>query len=122
MEKCSSEEDDPEKRQEKEEDVTADPEFIGCMLQPCTADSDPNYVGIRRFLLFRKVQSGLLHRKDWRCNGKGYVAYRNFINRRGNQMNLQVLSYTSSPGTRLIYWLIHQWAMGTISRSSLPYA
>ncbi|XP_024960112.1 WD repeat-containing protein 13-like isoform X3 [Cynara cardunculus var. scolymus] len=100
MEKCSSEDDDPEKRQDKQEDVTADPEFVGCMLQPCSADSDPNYVGIRRLLLFRKVQSGLLHRKvDWRCNGKGYVAYRNFINRRGSQMNLRVLSYTSSPGT-----------------------
>ncbi|KAI3702537.1 hypothetical protein L6452_28277 [Arctium lappa] len=99
MEKCSSEDDDPEKRQEKEDDVTADPEFVGCMLQPCSANSDPNYVGIRRLLLFRKVQSGLLQRKDWRCNGKGYVAYRNFINRPGNQMNLQVLSYTSSPGT-----------------------
>ncbi|KAJ9551738.1 hypothetical protein OSB04_015783 [Centaurea solstitialis] len=102
MDKCSSEDDDPEKVQKeekREDDVTADPEFVGCMLQPCPANSDPNYVGIRRLLLFRKAKSGLLHRKDWRCNGKGYVAYRNFINRRGNQMNLRVASYTSSPGT-----------------------
>ncbi|KAI3497296.1 hypothetical protein L1887_39805 [Cichorium endivia] len=99
MEKCSSIDDDPEKKQEEKEDITADPEFHSCMLQPCSPNSDPNYIGTRRLLLFRKARSGLLHRKDWRCNGKGYVAYRNFITRLNNRVKLQTPSYLSSPGT-----------------------
>ncbi|CAH1440763.1 unnamed protein product [Lactuca virosa] len=38
--------------------------------------------------------------KEWRCNGKGYVAYRNFITRLENRMKLQPPSHLSSPGTR----------------------
>ncbi|CAH1448067.1 unnamed protein product [Lactuca virosa] len=34
-----------------------------------------------------------------RCNGKGYVAYRNFITRLEDRMKLQSPSHLSSPGT-----------------------
>ncbi|KAL4555599.1 hypothetical protein LXL04_038223 [Taraxacum kok-saghyz] len=99
IEKRSSEVGDHEKEPRKKKDVTEDPETFSCMLQPCPTDSDPKYVGIRRLLLFRKAQSGVLLRKDWRCNSKGYVAYRNFINRPDNWLNSQILSRTSTPGT-----------------------
>lgn len=101
IEKCSSEVENHEKNERKTKDanVTEDPETFSCMLQPCPADSDPNYIGIRRLLLFRKAQSGVLRRKDWRCNGKGYVAYRNFINRPDNWLNSQIPSRASTPGT-----------------------
>lgn len=99
IEQCSSEVGDDEKKQRRKKNVTEDPETFSCMLQPCPADSDPNYVGIRRLLLFRKAESGVLRRKDWRCNGKGYVAYRNFINRPDNWINSQIPSHGSTPGT-----------------------
>ncbi|KAJ0798203.1 putative transcription factor WD40-like family [Helianthus annuus] len=105
IEQCSSEIDQHEENlnqnqnQKKKKDVTEDPETFSCMLQPCPPDSDPNYIGIRRILLFRKAESGVLRRKDWRCNGKGYVAYRNFINRPDNWLNSQIPSRTSTPGT-----------------------
>lgn len=83
---------------EKEKDSTANPEFFSCMLQPAPADSDPNYIGIRRFLLHRKAESGVLRRKDWRCNGRGYIAYRNYISRPRNWENLQIPSRLSTPG------------------------
>ncbi|GKC34404.1 hypothetical protein Tco_1046788, partial [Tanacetum coccineum] len=44
-------------------DLLEDPETFSCVLQPNASSSDRNYVGIRRFLLFRKAQSGLLRRK-----------------------------------------------------------
>ncbi|KAK1423902.1 hypothetical protein QVD17_19212 [Tagetes erecta] len=95
IEQCSSE----IEQNQKKKDVTEDPETFSCMLQPSPAHSDPNYIGVRRLLLFRKAQSGVLRRKDWRCNGKGYVAYRNFINRPDNWLNSQIPSRTSTPGT-----------------------
>ncbi|XP_024965195.1 WD repeat-containing protein 13-like isoform X2 [Cynara cardunculus var. scolymus] len=98
IEKCSSEVGDDEKKQRIKKNVTEDPETFSCMLQPCPANSDPNYVGIRRLLLFGKAESGVLRRKDWRCNGKGYVAYRNFINRPDNWINSQIPSRGSTPG------------------------
>ncbi|KAK9184459.1 hypothetical protein WN943_024809 [Citrus x changshan-huyou] len=49
------------------------------MLQQATSDSDSDYIGVRRLLLFRKAESGVRRRLDWRCNRKGYVAYRNYI-------------------------------------------
>ncbi|KAI3675255.1 hypothetical protein L1987_84843 [Smallanthus sonchifolius] len=104
IEKCSSEVEDHEKNQRKKKDVTEDPETFSCMLQPCPAGSDPNYIGIRRILLFRKAQSGVLRRKGWRCNGKGYVAYRNFINRPANWLNSQIHSRGSTPGTS-VRWI-----------------
>ncbi|KAL5788625.1 hypothetical protein ACOSP7_005574 [Xanthoceras sorbifolium] len=81
---------------EKENGV--DPEFFSCLLQPATADSDPEYIGIRRLLLFRKAESGFRRRLDWRCNGKGYVAYRNYIHRPRNWESLQSPSLQSTPG------------------------
>ncbi|CAI9765489.1 unnamed protein product [Fraxinus pennsylvanica] len=102
VEKSSPENDDSklENGEKKKEDLTFDPEFFSCMLQPSPSDSDsdPNYIGIRRLLLFRKAQSGVLRRKDWRCNGKGYVAFRNYINRPRNWEGLQTPSYPSTPG------------------------
>ncbi|KAL2477053.1 Transducin/WD40 repeat-like superfamily protein [Forsythia ovata] len=99
IEKRSPENDDSklENCEKKKEDLTLDPEFFSCMLQPLPSDSDPNYIGIRR-LLFRKAQSGVLRRKDWRCNGKGYVAFRNYINRPRNWESLQIPSYSCTPG------------------------
>lgn len=117
-ENCSPEDD--QKKEEEKEDVTRDPEYFSCMLQPSPADSDPNYIGIRRLLLYRKAESGVLRRKDWRCNGKGYVAFRNYINRPRNWESLQIPSHSSTPGQRLIYWLMHQWSIDIISRSILP--
>lgn len=97
-----------------------DLEFLSCMMQPKTADSDPHYIGIRRILLHRKADSGVISRRyDWRCNGKGYVAYRNFISKPRKWENLRTPSLLSSPGNRLIYWLMLQWSMVTFSKSSL---
>lgn len=62
IEKKSSEDDDLNKN-EKRDDYTADPEFFSCMLQPSPSGSDPNYIGIRRLLLLRKAESGVLRRK-----------------------------------------------------------
>ncbi|XP_077233743.1 transducin/WD40 repeat-like superfamily protein [Tasmannia lanceolata] len=75
-----------------------DPEFFSSLLQPSTADSDPDYIGIRRLLLYRKLDSGIDRRKDWRCNGKAYVAYRNYIRRPRNWETLQIPSQPSTPG------------------------
>lgn len=47
----------------KKKFVVPDPEFYSCMLQSSHSDSDPNYIGIRRLLLYRKAVSGVLRRK-----------------------------------------------------------
>ncbi|KAF9619250.1 hypothetical protein IFM89_005804 [Coptis chinensis] len=73
-------------------------ELFSCILQPISPDSDLNYVGIRRLLLYKKAQSGVDRRKDWRCNGKGYVAYRNYISRPRNWESLYTQSGQSTPG------------------------
>lgn len=104
----------------RKEVVDLDPDFLSCLLQPSPPDSDPNYIGIRRLLLHRKAQAGQLNRKGWKCNGRGYVAYRNYINRPRNWENTQTPSVTSTPGHRLIYWLMHQWTMDTFSKSTFP--
>ncbi|CAO2197411.1 unnamed protein product [Urochloa humidicola] len=65
--------------------MPTDPDFLSCVLQPPTPSSsrpDADYAALRRLLLRRKPPSALQHRMDWRCNGKGYVAYRNFLLRR----------------------------------------
>ncbi|XP_043709473.1 WD repeat-containing protein 13 [Telopea speciosissima] len=92
LEKCSSE--------EKDEKKNVDPEFFSCLLQPPgnDADADPDYVGIRRLLLNRKAEHGVDRRKDWKCNGKGYVAYRNYIRRPRNWESLHIPSHPSTPG------------------------
>lgn len=109
---------DDEKRRENEEEV--DPELFSCLLQPIAADSDLDYIGIRRLLLRRKAESGAHRRIEWRCNGKGYVAYRNFIARPRNWESLLLQSH--SPNQRFIYWLMHQWTMDWIFRSTLSSA
>ncbi|XP_022896699.1 WD repeat-containing protein 13-like [Olea europaea var. sylvestris] len=98
--KSSPENDDSklENCDKKKEDLILDPEFFSCMLQPLPSNSNPNYIGIRRLLLHRKAQSSVLRRKDWRCNGKGYVAFRNYINRPRNWESSQIPSYPSTPG------------------------
>ncbi|KAK8603484.1 hypothetical protein V6N13_085668 [Hibiscus sabdariffa] len=75
-----------------------DPQIFSCLLQPATSDSDPDSLGVRRFLLARKAESGVHRRLDWRCNGKGYVAYRNYISRPRNWESSQIPSYSSTPG------------------------
>ncbi|CAJ1978135.1 unnamed protein product [Sphenostylis stenocarpa] len=86
-----------------------DPELFCCLLQPATADTDPQYIGMRRLLLHRKAEAGDLRRLDWRCNGKTYVAYRNYISRPRNwerdssrAHSLQSTPGNSNLGTRLL--------------------
>ncbi|PPR89810.1 hypothetical protein GOBAR_AA30875 [Gossypium barbadense] len=98
-----------------------DPEIFSCLLQPASSDSDLDSIGVRRFLLARKAESGVHRRLDWRCNGKGYVAYRNYIRRPRNWENSQIPSYPSTPGNRVIYWLMHQWAMDVNFKSTLAF-
>lgn len=84
--------------EEKKKGKNVDPELFSCLLQPKSSDSDPEYVGIRRLLLHRKAESGVFRRRDWRCNGKGYVAYHNYICRPRNWENMQLPSVNSTPG------------------------
>ncbi|KAM0951743.1 putative transcription factor WD40-like family [Dioscorea sansibarensis] len=81
--------------------ISMDLEFTSCLLQPPIAHHDPNYVALRRFLLHRKALSSpdaISRRKEWRCNGRGYVAYRNFISRPKNWESFYVASRSSTPG------------------------
>lgn len=80
----------------KDKKKNVDPELFSCLLQPVTSDSDPDYIGIRRLLLYRKAESGVRRRLDWRCNGKGYTSYRNYIRRPRNWDGLP--SHQSTPG------------------------
>ncbi|KOM49275.1 hypothetical protein LR48_Vigan08g010200 [Vigna angularis] len=81
-------------------DESSDPELFCCLLQPATADRDPEYIGIRRLLLLRKAEAGIIHRRDWRCNGKTYVAYRNYLSRPRNweRDSSRAPSLHSTPG------------------------
>ncbi|RXH99600.1 hypothetical protein DVH24_021402 [Malus domestica] len=81
-----------------EKEKNGDPELLICLLQPAPADSDPDYIGIRRLLLSRKPQSPFHRRLDWRCNGKGYVAFRNYIRRPRNWESTQTPSLQTTPG------------------------
>lgn len=45
----------------------SDPELLMCLLQPCPAGSDPEYIGIRRLLLSRKSQSSIHRRRVSFC-------------------------------------------------------
>lgn len=40
-----------------------DPELLSCFLQPVTIGVDPDYIGIRRLLLYRKAEAGVHRRK-----------------------------------------------------------
>ncbi|KAK6159505.1 hypothetical protein DH2020_006819 [Rehmannia glutinosa] len=53
----------PQDDEKRKADVDSDPELFSCLLQPSPPDSDPNYIGIRRLLLYRKAQAGVLRRK-----------------------------------------------------------
>ncbi|XP_004150062.1 WD repeat-containing protein 13 isoform X1 [Cucumis sativus] len=75
-----------------------DPELLSCLLQPMSIGVDPDYIGIRRLLLYRKAEAAIFRRKDWRCNGKGYVAFRNFIRRPRNWESSRLPSLQSTPG------------------------
>ncbi|QCD85530.1 myosin ATPase [Vigna unguiculata] len=81
-------------------DNSSDPESFCCLVQPVTADRDPEYIGIRRILLLRKAEAGLIGRRDWRCNGKTYVAYRNYLSRPRNweRDSSRAPSLHSTPG------------------------
>ncbi|KAJ7978315.1 WD repeat-containing protein 13-like [Quillaja saponaria] len=91
-----------------------DLELFSCLLQPVNAESDVEYVGIRRLLLYRKAEAGVVRRRDWRCNGKGYVAYRNYICRPRNWERLNVPSLQSTPGNS------GQWML-PLSPLSIPF-
>lgn len=60
--KIKSEVEIGEKDKEKKQQ-SKDPEFLSCMMQPATSDSDPQYIGIRRILLHRKAESGVISRR-----------------------------------------------------------
>lgn len=75
-----------------------DPELLSCLLQPVTIGVDPDYIGIRRLLLYRKAEAVVRRRKDWKCNGKGYVAFRNYIRRPRNWESSYLSSLQSTPG------------------------
>lgn len=51
-----------EKEKEKQKE-NVDPELFCCLLQPVSIGVDPDYVGIRRLLLYRKAEAGVLRRK-----------------------------------------------------------
>ncbi|GLT30620.1 hypothetical protein SLA2020_054120 [Shorea laevis] len=107
-----------------------DPEIFCCLLQPASPESNPDYIGIRRFLLFRKAESGHHRRLEWRCNGKGYAAYRNYIRKPRNGQSSQAPSNPSSPGhsgrwlsssSPLSYTLeVDSWNSGRDLRSGNP--
>lgn len=87
-----------ELKTEEEKDPSpteTDPVFVSCLLQPPISHHDPNYVAIRRLLLYRKAHS-LLERKDWRCNKRSYAAYRNFIRRPRNWESQIMQSHLST--------------------------
>ncbi|KAK2407347.1 Transducin/WD40 repeat superfamily protein [Trifolium repens] len=84
--------------EDNKKDKISDPELFCCLLQPLTPDADPRYIGIRRLLLRQKAEAGILRRRDWRCNGKTYVAYRNYICRPRNCESLRAPSLQSTPG------------------------
>lgn len=48
---------------DKKKDKNSDPEHFCCLLQPLTPDADPEYIGIRRLLLQRKAEAGILRRR-----------------------------------------------------------
>jgi len=81
-----------------EEDLERKAEFFAGLLEPSNGGMDLSYVGMRRLLLYRKAFSGCNQRRDWECNGKGYVAYRNYIRRLKNWDHLQHTSQPSTPG------------------------
>ncbi|XP_034697197.1 MAP kinase kinase kinase mkh1-like [Vitis riparia] len=70
--------------EDRELHEAVDPTFFSFLLQPSSADLDPQYTGIHHLFLYRKAKSGVHRWKDWRCNGKGYVAYWNYIRRPRN--------------------------------------
>ncbi|KAF3487325.1 hypothetical protein F2Q69_00054323 [Brassica cretica] len=50
-------------KDEEKPKQSKDLEFLSCMMQPATAESDPQYIGIRRILLHRKSESGAISRR-----------------------------------------------------------
>lgn len=53
--------------EEKKKKKHSDPELLMCLLQPCPAGSDPEYIGVRRLLLSRKSQSSIHRRRVSFC-------------------------------------------------------
>ncbi|XP_072952465.1 uncharacterized protein [Typha angustifolia] len=101
-----------------------DPEFLSCLLQPPISHHDTNYVAIRRLLLHRKAQSSdaIDRRKEWKCNGKGYVAYRNYIRRPSNWESQPSTPghsghWASSPGPQSIMLETDSWSSSRDLRS-----
>ncbi|KAK9164262.1 hypothetical protein Syun_005164 [Stephania yunnanensis] len=93
-----SSEEEEQNHKHKHKTKTKDLEFLSCLLQPPSPDLDPKYVALRRYLLYKKAEAGVDRRKDWKCNGKGYVSYRNYIRRPRNWESLNVASGSSTPG------------------------
>lgn len=60
-------------------DKSSDPELFCCLLQPVTADADPQYTGIRRLLLHRKAEAGVLRRRVRSLSNVISIMFRNFL-------------------------------------------
>ncbi|KAF5947229.1 hypothetical protein HYC85_013186 [Camellia sinensis] len=93
IEKSSSE----AETKKKKEDLT-DPEFFSCVLQPSPADSDADYIGIRRLLLHRKAQSGVLRRKDLRSGSQALSHSPSFSSKASNASDSDHPRRKAEPG------------------------
>lgn len=59
-EKSSALEEEDKKNNNNE---IVDPELFSCLLHPVTSNSDPEYHGTRRLLLYLKAESGVFRRR-----------------------------------------------------------
>ncbi|BBH09358.1 Transducin/WD40 repeat-like superfamily protein [Prunus dulcis] len=82
----------PEKEKKKK---NADPQLLICLLQPAPATPIPT---TSAFVAFFSLASPSLHFNAALCNGKGYVAFRNYIRRPRNWENMQTPSLQTTPG------------------------
>ncbi|CAM6101544.1 unnamed protein product [Calypogeia fissa] len=74
-------------------------EFYACLLEPGKRPGqDAVYTGTRRLLLCRKARAGQLQRQTWKFNGRGYVAYREYLRQCKHWENSRPTSPSSYPG------------------------
>lgn len=52
-----------EEVEKEKQKKNVDPELLSCLLQPMSIGVDPDYIGIRRLLLYRKAEAAVLRRK-----------------------------------------------------------
>ncbi|KAH9656946.1 hypothetical protein KPL70_022865 [Citrus sinensis] len=69
------------------------------MLQQATSDSDSDYIGVRRLLLFRKAESGVRRRLATSDSDSDYIGVRRLI----------LFRKAESGVRRRLAWLVHIW-------------